>query len=179
MEKSHSLTKECSNADDVIIVCIYLMSITPRNFIEIRSCAMLGDSTSWTGFLVISRSMEAICFLFLDWKLRKVFIGWYMVSLSLYVIMQVLLADAFIVQQIVQILAHWFLARKSCCLMTKKGKIALSTTKNNFSLSLLPFLLFAHFNWTMLLYYFWNAEGVSSSVREVWFLQDVDREIQI
>ena len=37
-----------------------------------------------------------------------------MVSLSRYVIMQVLLAAAFIVQQIVQFLAHWFLARKSC-----------------------------------------------------------------
>ena len=63
-----------------------------------------------------------------------------MVSLSRYVIMQVLLADAFIVQQIVQILrliVSWLVNR--AYLMTKKGKIALSTTKNNFSLSLLLF----------------------------------------
>ena len=63
-----------------------------------------------------------------------------MVSLSRYVIMQVLLAAAFIVQQIVQILrliVSWLVNR--AYLMTKKGKIALSTTKNNFSLSLLLF----------------------------------------
>ena len=66
-----------------------------------------------------------------------------MVSLSRYVIMQVLLAAAFIVQSIVQILRlidSWLVNR--AYLMRKKGKIAPSTTKNNFSLSFLPFLVF-------------------------------------
>ena len=66
VKKSHSLAEACSNADDVIILCLYHMSKTPRNFIEIRSYAMLGDSIRWTGFLVISRSIEASCFSFLD-----------------------------------------------------------------------------------------------------------------
>ena len=90
-----------------------------------------------------------------------------MVSLSRYVIMQVLLAATFIVQQIVQILAQ-----------EKRQNSSFYHEKQFFTFSP-PFFAFPHFNWTMLLYYFWNAEGVSSSVREVWFLRDVDREIQI
>ena len=102
-----------------------------------------------------------------------------MVSLSRYVIMQVLLAAAFIVQSIVQILAHWFLARKSCIFNEEKRQNSSFYHEKQFFAFFPPFFGFPHFNWTMLLYYFWNAEGVSSSVREVWFLQDVDREIQI
>ena len=162
MEKSHSLAEECSNADDVITLCLYPMSKTPRNFIEIRSWAMLGDSTRWTGFLVISRSMEASCFLFLDWKLRKVFIGWYMVSLSRYVIMQVLQAAVFIVQQIVQILAHWFLARKSCIFNEEKRQNSSFYHEKQFFTFSPPFFTFPHFNWTCFYTIFeaWRAWAV-------------------
>ena len=100
-----------------------------------------------------------------------------MVSLSRYVIMQVLLAATFIVQQIVQILAHWFLARKSCIFNEEKRQNSSFYHEKQFFTFSPPFFAFPHFNWTMLLYYFWNAEGVGSSVREVWFLQDVDRKI--
>ena len=100
-----------------------------------------------------------------------------MVSLSRYVIMQVLLAATFIVQQIVQILAHWFLARKSCIFNEEKRQNNSFYHEKQFFTFSPPFFAFPHFNWTMLLYYFWNAEGVGSSVREVWFLQDVDRKI--
>ena len=100
-----------------------------------------------------------------------------MVSLSRYAIMQVLLAAPFIVQQIIQILADWFLARKSCIFnKEKRQNKSLYHEKQLFTFSL-PFFAFPQFNWTMLLYYFWKAEGVSSSVRIVWFLPDVDREI--
>ena len=61
-EKSHSLAEECSNADDVITLCLYPMIKTPRNLIKIRLCAILRDSFRWSGFLVISRSMEALLF---------------------------------------------------------------------------------------------------------------------
>ena len=63
-----------------------------------------------------------------------------MLSLSRYVIMQVPLAAAFIVQQIVQIPAHWLVNRAN--LMRTKGKISLSTTKNNFP----PYFSFPHYN---------------------------------
>ena len=65
-----------------------------------------------------------------------------MLSLSRYVIMQVLLAAAFIVQQIVQIPAHWLVNRAN--LMRTKGKISLSTTKNNFHFP--PYFSFPHYN---------------------------------
>ena len=61
-EKSHSLAEEYSNADKVITLCLYPMIKIPRNLIKIRLCAILGDSFLWTGFLVISRSMEAPLF---------------------------------------------------------------------------------------------------------------------
>ena len=58
-KKSHSLAEECSNVDDVITLCFYPMIKIPRNLIKIKLCTILGDSFRWTGFLVISRSMEA------------------------------------------------------------------------------------------------------------------------
>ena len=61
-EKSHSLAEECSNADDVITLCLYPMFKIPRNLIKVKLCAILADSFRWTGFLVISRSMEAQLF---------------------------------------------------------------------------------------------------------------------
>ena len=61
-EQSYSLAEECSNADNVITLCLYPMIKIPRNLIKIRLCAILGDSFRWTGLLVISRSMEALLF---------------------------------------------------------------------------------------------------------------------
>ena len=102
-----------------------------------------------------------------------------MVSLCRYVIMQVLLAAAFIVQQIVQILRliDSCLVNRAYLMIEEKRQNSSFYHEKQFSTFSPPFFAFPHFNWTMLLYYFWNAEGVSSSVREVWFLQDVDREI--
>ena len=64
-------------------------------------------------------------------------------SLSRYVIMQVIVACAFRLSNKLfkcRIIDSWLINR--AYLMRAKGKIALSTIKNNFSLSLLPFLLF-------------------------------------
>ena len=61
-------------------------------------------------------------------------------SVSLHVIMHVLFPAAFIVLLKVWF-THGFLARKSGILNEDEGKLALSFTKNNFSFSLLPFLL--------------------------------------
>ena len=65
-----------------------------------------------------------------------------MVSLSRYVIMQALFAAASLSNKLFKswFTDSWLVNR--AYFMRKKGKIALSTTKNNFSLSLLPFLLF-------------------------------------
>ena len=140
MEKSHSLAEEWSNADDVITLSLYPMRKSPRNFIEIRSCATFGDSTRWTGFLVISRSMEASGFFFLLKTKKSIHWFIYDVSESL--------------RNYASSISSRFHCPTNCSnpgslilvnrayLMTKKGKIALSTTKNIFSLSLLPSLLF-------------------------------------
>ena len=64
-------------------------------------------------------------------------------SLSRYVIMQVILACAFRLPNKLfkcRIIDSWLTNR--AYLMRTKGKIALSTMKNNFSLSILPFSLF-------------------------------------
>ena len=61
-EKSHSLAEGCSNDDDVITPCLYPIIKIPRILMKIRLCPILGDSFRWTGFLVISRSMEALLF---------------------------------------------------------------------------------------------------------------------
>ena len=61
-------------------------------------------------------------------------------SLSLQVIMHVLFPAAFIVLLKVRF-THGFLARKSGIFNEGEGKLALSFTRNNFSFSLLPFLL--------------------------------------
>ena len=64
-------------------------------------------------------------------------------SLSRYVIMQVVLACASRLSNKLfkyRLIDSWLINR--AYLMRRKGKIALSTMKNNFSHSLLPFLLF-------------------------------------
>ena len=62
-----------------------------------------------------------------------------MLSLSRYVIMQVLLAAAFIDQQIVQIPAHWFSAGKSCKFNEDKRQNISFYHEKQFSLSSLFF----------------------------------------
>ena len=54
------------------------------------------------------------------------------------VIMQVLFPAAFVVQQYVPLPVHWFFVRRSCIFNEHEVKLALalSTTKNNFPLSL-------------------------------------------
>ena len=61
-------------------------------------------------------------------------------SLSLHVIMHVLFPAAFIVLLKFRS-THGFLAPKSGIFNEDEGKLALSFPKNNFSFSLLPFLL--------------------------------------
>ena len=92
--------------------------------------------TCWTGFY---------------WSI-KVFIGWSMLLkeyarrclwlknnwVDRNVIMQVLFPAAFIVQQIVAVPVHWFLARKSYMFHENEGKLAYLRRKTCF---LLPFLL--------------------------------------
>ena len=62
-----------------------------------------------------------------------------MLSLSRYVIMQVLLAAAFILQQIAQIPAHFFLALKSCKFNADKRQNISFYHEKQFSLSSLFF----------------------------------------
>ena len=66
-----------------------------------------------------------------------------LMSLSRYVIMQVILACAFRLSNKLfkcRLIDSWLINREY--LMRTEAKIALSTMKNSFSLSLFPFLLF-------------------------------------
>ena len=96
--------------------------------------------TCWTGF---------------SWSI-KVFIGWSMLLkekarrclwlknnwVDHNVIMQVLFPAAFIVQQIVAVPVHWFLARKSYMFHENEGKLAYLRRKTFVSSSLFGFCTF-------------------------------------
>ena len=87
--------------------------------------------------------MEASGFLFFYLKLRKVFIGLYMISLSRYVIMQVLLPADFIVHD--KLFKSWLIDfRKSCIFNDEKRQNSSFYHEKHFFTFSPPFFAFPH-----------------------------------